>query len=134
MYNTNQAQLDAKNAKRKSSPKKPAQTWKGFISCELSNEDKHTLKTTDIFVSYPLETTIASLVTLGYKVSQNRDWKNDSYLASLTDNDPESPTNGYTLTGRGGSPAKAMAALFYKHFVLLEDGWETPTEKDDEYS
>jgi len=132
---TNQHMLDEINQKRrKAAPKKAAPSWKGFINCELSPEDKITLKTTDILQTYPVETTVEELVSLGYKLSQSKDWKNDSYLASLTDNAPDSPTNGYCLTARGGTPAKAMAALFYKHFVLLEDGWETPAEKDDEYA
>lgn len=120
--------------KRVAAKKKSANSWKGFIDCELTTEDKYLLKTTDATHDYPPLPTITKLVEDGYKFSLSFDKKNDTYIASLTDQDFASPTEGYTLTGRGGEPIKAITALLFKHFIKLEDGWITPAEQDDDYS
>jgi hypothetical protein len=130
---TNQTLADKANAKRTGRKKKPAFEWKGFVSCELSTEDKYLLKTTDYAAVYPFDTTMPMLLEDGYKLSLSHDSKTSAYLAALTDNNPESDACGLCLTARGSSIYKAITALFYKHFVLLEDGWEAPIERDEEY-
>lgn len=128
------APLNEKTTVRRGSGKKATgPTWKGFVDCELTTEDKFTLKTTDVFATYPIMITLSLMVVGHYKVSLSLDTKNHTCIASMTDNDPSSDTQGYTLTGRGANVENALASLFYKHFYKLADGWETPSERDTEY-
>jgi len=57
----------------------------------------------------------------GYKVSCSFDERHGAFAAYLTQTREDGPNYGWTLTGRGSGPMKALKQLFYKHFVIFEN-------------
>lgn len=100
-----------------------ANSWKGFVQCELTDAQKQAAKmwiqqnSDDVF---PL---FFSLVDDSFKVSISFDYYNNSYVASATCREPKLPANGWTLSGRGGTVFNAVASLMFKHLVVFADGW-----------
>lgn len=116
-------QVDKKRqAKRAGKPGK--QGWVGFLEVELTSEQKEQLRAMDVAAEFPL-TMLALLTREGYKVSFGMDKDGVTCRASLTDVDTGSPTQGYTLVGRGEGVQNAFASLMYKHQHVLSGGWET---------
>lgn len=93
-----------------------------FLNVGLSTDDKTRLAETDRSVEFPLES-ILDMVLEGYKFTIREDVKNNTFMASLTDIRPESPTYKVILSGRGSTAINAWYALAYRHVVLLVDGW-----------
>lgn len=93
-----------------------------FINVSLSNDDKERLATYADEMGESLAV-VFDLVSEGYKVSISLDSKHDSFIASLTDNNPKSSFHKYILTGRGTTALDAIASLCYKHYLLAEGDW-----------
>lgn len=112
--------------------KKPGRAAFGgytFLEYRLSTVDKERLEALDIDAEFPF-TGIAGLVSQGYKVSFSEDPRNSTCICALTDNRNESPFFKSILTGRGGTAAKAWAALCYKHFYLAQEDWANISKVD----
>jgi len=108
--------------------------WQGFISCELTTEDKTALRETETLWSDDAIKELEASLIQGYKVGMSFNQEQETFTVSLTDNDPNSEFGGYCLTGRGSSLENAFNALMYKHLVRLKDGWKNVAVKRDEYS
>lgn len=100
-----------------------------FLEVALSSTDKERLSALDGEAEFPL-TGLGGLIEQGYKVSFSQDSRNQSYIASLTDNNPSSAFHKHILTGRGESATHAWVALCYKHFYLAAENWENIAKVD----
>lgn len=103
-----------------------------FVRIELSAEDKRELAQREFDPGRVFDQ-LHALVEVGYKFSLALQQDQSSYIASLYDRDDESPTKGYTLTGRGRSVPNAVAALLYKHYDLLDGIWPAANGPDVEW-
>lgn len=93
-----------------------------FLDYTLTTKDKEWLQTADLSLEFP-PSRWDGLLETSYKYSQSYDYRNHTYIASLTDREPKSPTYGYTLSGRGISPALARYSLAYRHWILCGEDW-----------
>lgn len=93
-----------------------------FFNVGLSADDKAWLAEADCAVEFPLSE-IINMVSEGYKFSIREDEKNSTFVASLADLRPESPSYKVIMSGRGSTAVNAWYALAYRHMVLLVDGW-----------
>lgn len=100
-----------------------------FLEVALSSLDKERLSALDGEAEFPY-TGIAAFVEQGYKVSFSEDSRNNSFIASLTDNRQDSPFFKHILTGRGGTASHAWVALCYKHFVIAQEDWSNVAKVD----
>src|SRR5688572_11326457 len=136
MTNAAQEKKDEGRSARQQKPKDDV-VWKGFVACELTDAQKAIVKAMRQDTERVWGRVIALVDDL-YKLSLSVDAYNGMYIASLTCKDKQSRNNGMTLSGRGGSLIGAMAALIYKHDVVLEEDWtnvgmksvSTPDEDD----
>jgi len=92
-----------------------------FINLELSKEQK------EQYLAWreDLDTVVtgwANLCAEGYRVNTKWDDYSNSYAAFIIP-DAESDNAGLILTGRGGTPLRAVCEAVYKHSVILPDGW-----------
>ncbi len=96
--------------------------WKGFVTCELTVEDKKSLREG----AMPYEDAWEGLLDVipeGYKLSISWDDKNETFTASLTAGAGTGDNAGWCLTGRGASFDGAVCSLAYKHFTKLARNW-----------
>lgn len=93
-----------------------------FINVHLVKADTEWLEKADLSHELGIER-VLGLVQEGYKFSLNEDPKNLSFVASLTDKRPGSPSANHILTGRGATPIDAWYALAYRHYMLAEADW-----------
>lgn len=100
-----------------------------FINYRLSKQDIDELGTMDVEAEFPLNS-IFALAEQGYKFSLNLDAKNNSYVASLADQDPHSDFNKHILTGRGATALDAFYALMYRHFYAAQQDWANIAVQD----
>lgn len=101
----------------------PAKQWNGFVSCELTAEDKATFKVWDVDFGDAFDLLVGR-VTEGYRFSLSHNKKNDSFIASLTGSEDNGDNAGYTLSAFGKDVATAMRVLAYKDGFILEGVWE----------
>lgn len=118
-------QKEAKRPVRKDQAKTRASEdgWKGFVQCELNEQQKKAVKLlrdenmADVWTKY------LTLVSELYKTSQSYDTYNDAFVVSATCKDPKDRNMGLTLSARGGTLEGAVASFVYKHEVVLEGDW-----------
>lgn len=120
------------NARKNAGKSNPGKFEGKFVRCELSTEDKQRLAKQEFDTDRVFDQ-LHALVAAGYKFSVSLQSDQSAYLASLYDRDQDSSAVGYTLTGRGRSVPNAIAALFYKHFDLLDGVWPTQGLNDEEW-
>lgn len=103
-----------------------------FIRCELSDTHKNNL--INLISSGELEPSQCyEVVAKGIKFSLTADDKNKCFIATFSNNIPNSNNKGCSLSARGKTAAIAMCALLYKHFILLSEDWlsnESGVESD----
>lgn len=108
---------------------KPVKTgdWMGFISCEFTATDKaaftdayeNQMNTSDVWER------MVNLVEEGYKVSFSMSGSTGTFTCSMTGTqDAPEAAVGFTLTARSGDVNRALAALVYKHDVMLKADWK----------
>lgn len=93
-----------------------------FINHTLTTAQRDDLRAMDVGTEFPAEM-VDELVVEGYKYSLSLDRGNQTFVASLTDRDEQSPFYNACLTGRGSTPANARAALLYRHVVVAQLDW-----------
>lgn len=101
-----------------------ADGWKGFVNCELNEQQKVACKALRDN-SAAVWTTVEDLVGGQYKASMSYSPEQDVYNFSMTCKAAKDVNNGLTLTGRGGTLVGAMASFVYKHSIVLESDWTT---------
>lgn len=100
-----------------------------FLEVALSSLDKERLSALDGEAEFPY-TGIGTLIRQGYKVSFSQDSRNQSFIASLTDNRPDSAFYKHILTGRGDTDIQSWVSLCYKHFYLAQEDWANIAKVD----
>lgn len=105
---------------RKPAPAPTRAAWIGFVKCELNEGQK------DDLAAMPFSLEDCHNLTTYYisrncKFTASYDAKNTCFIASITDNDPESENAGWTLVGRGSVLLNALNALFYKSEIVLKN-------------
>lgn len=91
-----------------------------FIDVPLTSSDKDRLGEMYQANEFTLEHVFDALDE-GFKFGLRYDERNHTYVATLTDS-RATPTR--VLSGRGSSADKALAALLYRHLVILAKDWE----------
>ena len=114
------AQKRKERKERQASNKRPE--WQGFVSCELTVEDKKALREGAMTYEDAWEG-LLDIIPEGYKLSISWDEKNDTFTASLTAGAGTGGNAGWCLTGRGASFDGAIISLGYKHFTKLRRDW-----------
>lgn len=97
--------------------------WKGFVQCELNEQQKIAVKRLRDENMGQCWTDYLSLTGELYKLSQSYDTYNDAFVVSATCKDPKDKNMGLTLSARGGSLEGAVASFVYKHSIILEGDW-----------
>jgi hypothetical protein len=124
---------ELKNARKEKqgSSSKPAGSWAGgFVDILLDTTDKERLKDMAGDGSYSSVEELEELVNAGYKLSFTKDAKGGGRIASLYDNDPESPFYSKALVGRGRTLRYALLSLVYKHVYICEGDWSLAQSKE----
>lgn len=106
--------------------------FKGFVNFSLTDEQKAEIKATKLTME-ALESTLEKLFGEGYKIFWSFDFKNDVYMAALTNNDISHVNAGKFLNGRGSTPLKAVKQVLWAHHNLFVNGiWplDVPTAID----
>lgn len=113
---------DAKRGRGKGSADAAA-TWRGFVSCELSEAQKKggKAKAPD---QAGLWLYLEGRVDSGYRFSWSRDEAHDSEVLALTCRNDKDANQGLTLTARGGSFLAALTGLWVKDVFVLRGEWE----------
>lgn len=104
----------------KSKPSTKHAEWQGFVSCELTDIHKDDLRQNP-FPQTAIDEWLQIILESGCKLTLSHDKNNQSFIASMTDRDPESPNAGLSLVARGSSHNKALQALMYKDRVIIGD-------------
>jgi hypothetical protein len=103
--------------------------WKGFIDRPLSRDEREQCIHWDAG-ELSLEELLASLCESGYKISLTYNEKTQSFIFSLTGQDGSGKNAGYTLTSHARTVGQAAHVGAFKHYVLLEEDWNTATYVD----
>lgn len=96
--------------------------WRGFVTVELTNEDKNTIRGMGDRFGEAWAWLIDCIFN-GYKFGASYDHKNSSYVVTLTCWRASDKNIGLCLTARGGGFNPAVIALWYKDTQLLEGDW-----------
>jgi hypothetical protein len=64
------------------------------------------------------------LADAGYSVTLKYDTYSEAYASFMQQKGDEGPNSGFTLTGRGSTPYKALKQLLFKHFEVMAQTWE----------
>lgn len=109
-------------AAAKRQPRVEDNKWVGFVDVELTPADKALCAqlSSDWDAVWA---DIEGLVEEGYKLSLSYDDAHTTWNASVTCRQVGSANKGYTLSGRGGTLARAVSAVWFKHFHVLEGDW-----------
>lgn len=95
--------------------------WKGFIDIALTSDQKDRVRALS---SEPDDVLgiIGDFVDNGFRVTLSRDARGGGFICSVTATRATDPNAGFTLAGRGGSLARAVNALYFKHVVVAQEG------------
>lgn len=111
------------NEKKNQPAAKAVVAFRGYVRRDLQNEED-----VDSFHQYEKGVDDASLlvnlvgaVEQGYKISLKIDGKGNK-VEMFNVAGPEE-TRGYILSAYGSTTRKALAAIFFKHYELLEEAW-----------
>ncbi len=96
--------------------------WQGFIEVSLTLADVDTIESMDDVAEFPYSD-VEWLTGEGYKVTFTFDPVNNAARVTLVDNDPDSPTAGYAISGWAETTRDAFTSVMYKHRHVMPDGW-----------
>jgi|SRR5579872_6085664 len=111
------------NQKKKAEAVKTTPPFRGYVRCDLqSEEDVASFRQYESKVTGEglLEDILRS-VDNGYKVSLKIDGK--GYKVELFNVSGPEEVHGYILSAYGSSVRKALTAVFFKHYEMLEEDW-----------
>ena len=107
---------------RKGTQSKGEDGFLGFVTIELTDEDRHEIQEA-------IQTGIANPMMFifeamddGYKFSLSSDKKHNCVIATLTGKDEACENRGFALSARGPDSQGAITALWYKHAVKAHFG------------
>lgn len=114
---------ESRNGKaRKNGLAKYSNEWKGFVDVQLSEDDKARIAGDVEGGEIDFWKVLASWIDEGYKLSISPDTAHNCVIATITSRLDGDPNFGYSLSARGPNAEGAVAALYYKDHVILEDG------------
>lgn len=98
-------------------------TWKGFINCTLTQEQK------EAFGAWDIQDTdvwdgLASYGEKGYKFSLSYNRANESWLATYVGQEDCGKNAGWAVTGFAHDPYNAARVLLFKVSSILPDNWK----------
>jgi hypothetical protein len=113
------------NQKKKAEAVKTAPAFRGYVRKDLSSEEdvvayNEYAKKSD---EKSILTNLFSCVDNGYKVSLKIDGQ--GYKVELFNVSGPEETHGYILSAYGNAIRKALVAVFFKHYELLEEDWSS---------
>ncbi len=119
--------MSAKSSERYGKPRKGTQSkgsdgFKGFVTIELTSQDRETIDESYQAKQVDLWGFICDAVGDGYKFSLVADFTHSCCIATLTGRGKENENEGYALSARGPDPDGATLVLWYKHTVLAHLG------------
>lgn len=106
--------------------------FKGFVNFSLNEDQKAEIKASTLTLA-ALDEMLTDLFKDGYKVFWSWDFKNQVFVAALTNNDISHVNAGKFLNGRGSTPIKAVKQVLWAHHNLFPNGiWplDTPAAAD----
>jgi len=92
-----------------------------FVNLELTNEQREQYRSWRQDVE-EVENLWSETCEEGYRVNTKYDDYSGAYAAFVIP-DAGSDNAGYILTGRGGTPYRAVTEALFKHHFLLQGGW-----------
>lgn len=92
--------------------------FKGFVNFSLNEDQKAEVKASQLTLE-GLDDMLTDLFKDGYKVFWSWDFKNEVFLAALTNNDISHVNAGKFLNGRGSTPLKAVKQVLWAHHNLF---------------
>jgi len=104
-------------------PKKERFNETVFINYELDKTAQAACKAWSL-TSESAFHALLGLLDEGYRVTLKFDDYSDSYASFMQQQAAEGVNYGFTLTGRGSTPEKALKQLLYKHFEVMGELWE----------
>lgn len=124
----------ARNIPKKRTDGKPDKnSWGGwFVRCEVPKEHIEHIKSLPEDHARMFEWE-EGMARAGYKLSISRNAEKASYVASATDNDPESKTYKGTLSAFAPTAWGAKILLQWKHVELLDGKWDVPSVTGEEW-
>lgn len=96
--------------------------WQGFVDIAQDTAEIEDMKTR--FPGSPDDILLCmyELLKAGYKVTFGNPHAGESFTASVTGKHPENPNYGFTASAYGGTPEKALWAVYYKVAVTAQWG------------
>lgn len=114
--------VSKKKRSRQSEKKDNQVTWQGFIEVALSNEAVKELEAMDCEVEFPYSD-LEQLIEDGYKVTLSGGATGEARRVTLVDNDKESSTAGYAISGWASNTRDAYVSVLYKHRYVMSADW-----------
>jgi len=103
-------------------PNKRTSGWSKFVRGDLTDGDKADCRAWTVFDERGGDMLLA-LVTQGYRLTIKQDGNSEGALVFLNGPDSPHPHSGWTLTGRGSNPLKALKQVCFRHFVMFGEDW-----------
>lgn len=108
-------------ARRQAKPaRKPA--WKGVLTLDLTAAQLEAVDASPLDAAAVLAAS-DRLVQEGYKLTVAWSSYHNAAQASMTDEDNDRITGGYTLSASGDDALDAWNLLLYKHYSILDQDW-----------
>jgi len=108
---------------KKSSGKLPNNSYQTseFINYPLSAEQKKEIKAWHPDLE-EIDDLLLKLCEAGYRITLRYDDRSSAFAAWVNPSGEDNPNNGFTLSGRGSTPLKAIKQALYIH-NLFEGDW-----------
>jgi len=120
-----------KGKPRKNGLREVSGDWQGFVEIPLVETAKQQVKDWLNSDEFDLVDLMETAGATGYKVSVGPQNRGGAFVATLTGRTPECVNCGYSLSAFGPDLVSALAAVFFKHFLICEGGaWADKTNAE----
>lgn len=102
--------------------------WNGYVNVEISATEAE-LAEAYIGDEKKVFMAIGKTVVDGYKLAVSFDQETETFRATATCFDKESPNFGYALGAFGSDWYTAIAAVLYKHYEISDEDWTSYAPK-----
>lgn len=118
-------------AAKKNASKPVSDGFKGFVSYNLSVDQRKTIKAIEN-VFDEQDAALQRLIMAGHRVGVKWDTYSSSYLATVSPTSEDDPNFGLVLTGRGSTPLRAIKQALWIHFIVFAGkAWDRPAGEDE---
>ena len=98
-------------------------SWKGFITCNLTNDMKEAFSAWDI-QDADVWDGLATYGEKGYKFTLNHNKANENWVATFVGGEDSGKNAGWAVTAFARDPYNAARALLFKVSSVLPDTWK----------